>query len=119
MAEMLCTQLLPTIIDIDAAKKGSLGQVTGAAASSGGKGLSIGGSTVACGYTSSMNAKTSSSGGVVEFDSLPLLALEVSYSPGLGTINIMGATPHQFSLIEDFIKKMTEKNRRLTLKFQS
>lgn len=109
MAEMLCTQLLPTIIDIDAAKKGSLGQVTGAAASSGGKGLSIGGSTVACGYTSSMNAKTSSSGGVVEFDSLPLLALEVSYSPGLGTINIMGATPHQFSLIEDFIKKNDRK----------
>ena len=109
MAEMLCTQLLPTIIDIDAAKKGSLGQVTGAAASSGGKGLSIGGSTVACGNTSSKQAKTSSSGGVVEFDSLPLLALEVSYSPGLGTINIMGATPHQFSLIEDFIKKNDRK----------
>lgn len=109
MAEMLCTQLLPTIIDIDAAKTGSLGQVTGAAASSGGKGLSIGGSTVACGYTSGMNAKTSSSGGVVEFDSLPLLALEVSYSPGLGTINVMGATPHQFSLIEDFIKKNDRK----------
>ncbi len=108
MAEMLCSQLLPTIIDMDAAKKGSLGQVTGAAAS-GGKGLSIGGSTVACGYTSSMNAKNSSGGGVVEFNSLPLLALEVSYSPGLGTINVMGATPHQFSLIEDFIKKNDRK----------
>lgn len=109
MAEMLCSQLLPTIIDMDAAKKGSLGQVTGAAASGGGKGLSIGGSTVACGYTSSMNAKNSSGGGVVEFNALPLLALEVSYSPGLGTINVMGATPHQFSLIEDFIKKNDRK----------
>lgn len=109
MAEMLCSQLLPTIIDVDAAKKGSLGQITGAAASGSGKGLSIGGSTVACAYTSNTNAKSSSGGGVVEFNSLPLLALEVSYSPGLGTINIMGATPHQFSLIEDFIKKNDRK----------
>lgn len=110
MADMLCTQLLPTIIDIDAAKKGSSGQITGAAANSGsGKGLSIGGSTVACGYTSSMNAKNSSSNGTVEFNSLPLLALEVSYSPGLGTISIMGATPHQFNLIEEFIKKNDKK----------
>ena len=109
MAEMLCTQLLPAIIDIDAAKKGSLGQVTGAAASSGGKGLSIGGSTIACGYTSNMETKSSSSSGIIDFSSMPLLALEVSYSPGLGTISIMGATPHQFAMIEDFIKKNDRK----------
>lgn len=108
MADMLCTQLLPTIIDMEAGRKSDIGQITGAAAGDG-KGLSIGGGQIACGYTSSMNAKNSSSSGSVEFSSLPLLALEVSYSPGLGTINIMGATQHQFSLIEDFIKKNDKK----------
>lgn len=108
MAEMLCTQLLPTIIDMEAGRKGDIGQITGAAAGDG-KGLSLGGGQVACGYTSSMDTKTSSSSGSIEFSSLPLLALEVSYSPGLGTINIMGATQHQFSLIEDFIKKNDKK----------
>lgn len=103
MAEMICTQLLPTIIDMDAAKKGDIGQITGAAASE--NGLSIGGGQIACGYTSDMQASSSGSGGAVEFSSLPLLALEVSYSQGLGTINIMGATDAQFGMIEDFIKK--------------
>ena len=104
MAEMICNQLLPTIIDMDAAKKGDIGQITGAAAGSG-KGLSIGGGEIACGYTSDMSTKSSGGSGSVEFSSLPLLALEVSYSPGLGTVNIMGATDAQFSMIEDFIKK--------------
>ena len=103
MAEMICTQLLPTIIDMDAAKKGDIGQITGAAASE--NGLSIGGGQIACGYTSDMQASSSGSGGAVEFSSLPLLALEVSYSQGLGTVNIMGATDAQFGMIEDFIKK--------------
>ncbi len=104
MAEMICNQLLPTIIDMDAAKKGDIGQITGAAAGDG-KGLSIGGGEIACGYTSDMSTKSSGGSGSVEFSSLPLLALEVSYSPGLGTVNIMGATDAQFSMIEDFIKK--------------
>lgn len=108
MAEMLCTQLLPTIIDMEASKKGDIGQITGAAAGDG-KGLSLGGGQIACGYTSSMETKTSSGSSSIEFSSLPLLALEVSYSPGLGTINIMGATQHQFNLIEDFIKKNDKK----------
>lgn len=56
-----------------------------------------------------MNATNSSSSGSVEFSSLPLLALEISYSPGLGTVNVMGATPHQISLIEDFIKQNDKK----------
>mgnify|MGYP005779335277 FL=1 len=109
MADMLCTQLLPTIIDVDSSKKSDIGQITGAAADSSGSSLSIGGGTIACGYTSSMNATNSSSSGSVEFSSLPLLALEISYSPGLGTVNVMGATPHQISLIEDFIKQNDKK----------
>ena len=104
MAEMICNQLLPTIIDMDAAKKSDIGQITGAAAGDG-KGLSIGGGEIACGYTSDMSTKSSGGSGSVEFSSLPLLALEVSYSPGLGTVNIMGATDAQFGMIEDFIKK--------------
>ncbi len=103
MAEMICTQLLPTIIDIDSAKKGDIGQITGAA--SGENGLSIGGGKIACGYTSDMQTSSRGGGGSVDFASLPLLALEVSYSQGLGTINVMGATDAQFSMIEDFIKK--------------
>ena len=103
MAEMICTQLLPTIIDIDSAKKGDIGQITGAAA--GEKGLSIGGGQIACGYTSDMQTSSRGGGGSVDFASLPLLALEVSYSQGLGTINVMGATDAQFGMIEDFIKK--------------
>ena len=103
MAEMICTQLLPTIIDIDSAKKGDIGQSTGAA--SGEKGLSIGGGQIACGYTSDMQTSSRGGGGSVDFASLPLLALEVSYSQGLGTINVMGATDAQFGMIEDFIKK--------------
>ena len=103
MAEMICTQLLPTIIDIDSAKKGDIGQITGAA--SGEKGLSIGGGQIACGYTSDMQTSSRGGGGSVDFASLPLLALEVSYSQGLGTINVMGATDAQFGMIEDFIKK--------------
>lgn len=103
MAEMICTQLLPTIIDIDSAKKGDIGQITGAA--SGEKGLSIGGGQIACGYTSDMKTSSRGGGGSVDFASLPLLALEVSYSQGLGTINVMGATDAQFGMIEDFIKK--------------
>lgn len=105
MAEMICTQLLPTIIDIDASKSGSIGQPTGAAASE----LSIGGSKVACGYTSSIDASTSSSAGVVSFSSMPLLSLEVSYSAGLGTISVMGANPSQLNMIEDFIKANDKK----------
>lgn len=103
MAEMICTQLLPTIIDIDSAKKGDIGQITGAA--SGENGLSIGGGKIACGYTSDMQTSSRGGGGSVDFASLPLLALEVSYSQGLGTINVMGATDAQFGMIEDFIKK--------------
>ena len=102
MAEMICTQLLPTIIDIDAAKKGDIGQLTGAASSS--SDLSIGGSEVACGYTSNMETSNSSGAGVVSFSSMPLLSLEVSYSAGLGTISVMGANPNQLHMIEDFIK---------------
>ena len=101
MAEMLCTQLLPTIIDADALEKSDSGQITGAAASS--SEISIGGSEIACGYSSSLDTRSSSSSGVVSFSSLPLLALEVSYSTGLGTINVMGANPHQLQLIDEFI----------------
>ena len=102
MAEMICTQLLPTIIDIDSAKKGDIGQITGAASSK--SDLSIGGSQVACGYTSNMETSNSSGAGVVSFSSMPLLSLEVSYSAGLGTISVMGANPNQLHMIEDFIK---------------
>lgn len=112
MADMLCTQLLPTIMEIGGGggRRSSVGQITGAAADSGGdgKGLSLGGGTVACDYT----AGSSSGGrgrGSVDFTSMPLLSLEVSYSPGLGTVNIMGATSHQFGLIEDFISKHDKK----------
>ena len=101
MAEMLCTQLLPTIIDAEALNKSDSGQITGAAASN--SEISIGGSEIACGYTSSLDTRSSSSSGVVSFSSLPLLALEVSYSTGLGTINVMGANPHQLQLIDEFI----------------
>ncbi len=101
MAEMLCTQLLPTIIDADALEKSDSGQITGAAASS--SEISIGGSEIACGYSSSLDTSSGSSSGVVSFSSLPLLALEVSYSTGLGTINVMGANPHQLQLIDEFI----------------
>ncbi len=107
MAEMICTQLLPTIIDIDAAKRSDIGQITGAAASS--KGISIGGSEIACGYSSDMKTTSSSASGVVSFSSLPLLALEISYSPGLGTISVMGANPNQLNMIEDFIKANDKK----------
>lgn len=107
MAEMICTQLLPTIIDIDAAKKGDIGQLTGAASSS--SDLSIGGSEVACGYTSNMETKNSSGAGIVSFSSMPLLSLEVSYSAGLGTISVMGANPNQLHMIEDFIKANDKK----------
>ncbi len=107
MAEMICTQLLPTIIDIDAAKKGDIGQLTGAASSS--SDLSIGGSEVACGYTSNMETSNSSGAGVVSFSSMPLLSLEVSYSAGLGTISVMGANPNQLHMIEDFIKANDKK----------
>lgn len=108
MAEMICTQLLPTIIDPNSASKASSGLITGAAADFD---MSIGSSEVACGYSSSASAKTSGGKGksVIEFESLPLLALEVAYSPGLGTINVMGATPQQFELIEEFIKRNDRK----------
>ncbi len=109
MAEMICTQLLPTIIDMDASKKSDLGQVTGAAASSSGSELTLGGSQIACGYTSNLETSSSSSGDSISFSSLPLLALEVAYSPGLGTISIMGANPHQLNMIEDFIKANDKK----------
>ncbi len=104
MADMICTQLLPTIIDVDASKTSDIGQVTGAAAG-GGSEISIGGSQIACGYTSSLDA----SGGVVSFSSMPLLSLEVSYSAGLGTISVMGANPDQLNMIENFIKANDKK----------
>lgn len=100
MAKMLCEQLLPTVVDM---KTSSLSQITGAAADSGSEGLSLGGGSIACSYTASSTGRGGRSS--VEFMSLPLLSLEVSYSPGLGTVNVMGATSHQFALIEDFIKK--------------
>lgn len=111
MADMLCTQLLPTLMEIGGGRRSSLGQVTGAAAGSGGegKGLSLGGGTVACDYTAGASGGSGGGMGSVNFASMPLLSLEVSYSPGLGTVNIMGATSHQFGLIEDFIKKNDKK----------
>ena len=108
MADMICTQLLPTIIDIEASKKSDIGQITGAAAA-GGEGLSIGGSEIACGYTSSMETTSGTSSGAVSFSSMPLLSLEVSYSAGLGTISVMGANPNQLNMIEDFIKANDKK----------
>ena len=72
MAEMICNQLLPTIIDMDAAKKGDIGQITGAAAGDG-KGLSIGGGEIACGYTSDMSTKSSGGSGSVEFSSFNII----------------------------------------------
>ena len=109
MADMICTQLLPTIIDANSMKKSSSGQITGAAAGGSSK-MSIGGGEVACGYSSSVKAKTSGKGkSVIDFESLPLMALEVAYSAGLGTINVMGATPHQFAMIEEFIRRNDKK----------
>ena len=110
MAEMICTQLLPTIIDADAVnKKSSAGHITGAAASKS-NGITIGGGVLACGYTSSQKVKSSGSGkSVIDFESLPLVAMEVAYSPGLGTINVVGATPQQFDMIEEFIKRNDKK----------
>lgn len=108
MANMLCTQLLPTLMEIGGSRSSSVGQVTGAAADSGGgKGLTLGGGVVACDYT----AGSASGGGKgsVDFAAMPLLTMEVSYSAGLGTVNIMGATSFQFNLIEDFIKKNDRK----------
>ena len=106
MADMICTQLLPTIVDSDSAKKSSIGQITGAASD-----MSIGGGEIACGYTSTMKAKNTGKGrSVIDFESLPLMALEVAYSPGLGTINVMGATPHQFAMIEEFIRRNDKKS---------
>ena len=107
MAEMICTQLLPTIIDPNSASKASAGHITGAASDFD---MSIGSSEIACGYSSSAKAKTTGKGkSVIEFESLPLMALEVAYSPGLGTINVMGATPQQFEMIEEFIKRNDRK----------
>jgi len=111
MADMICTQLLPTIIDAEAfKKKSSSGHITGAAASKNNT-ITIGGGEIACSYTSSMKTKSSNKGSksVIEFESLPLMALEVAYSPGLGTINVVGATPQQFALIEEFIKRNDKK----------
>lgn len=110
MADMICTQLLPTIIDADAVnKKSSSGHITGAAASKA-SGITIGGGQLACGYTSSQKVKSSGKGkSVIDFESLPLVAMEVAYSPGLGTINVVGATPQQFAMIEEFIKRNDKK----------
>ena len=59
MAEMICTQLLPTIIDPNSASKASAGHITGAASDFD---MSIGSSEIACGYSSSAKAKTTGKG---------------------------------------------------------
>lgn len=98
MATLICSTLFP----------GSEAGAGGSGAS-GGEDIVLGGGVVACSITS--NAKTD------KLTSLATNNLSIVYKPALGTISMIGGTPEQISMVNEFITANDRKQPQAYLEF--
>ena len=131
MASSLCNSLFPSMAVADVNGEGggesggAAGIVTGFASdeggdsSGGGGSIAVGGGKVACAM-SIQNSATESSDGEDSFklNSLPLWNLSVSYFPTLGTIQVIGGSETQLSMIRDYIAMNDKKTPQAYLEVQ-
>ena len=102
MASLICDSLFPSTSDAGFYKMA--GSFTGAAAATP---LSIGAGTIACKISNKVSA-----GSLESFNSAPIT---VMYNSSLGTINIMGGSPEQIQLINEFVLLHDKKQPQATL----
>lgn len=101
MAEMICTMLLPQTGSGKTGGAASIeGSITGGASSTG-DALEIGKGEIAC----TVDSKASVGG----LSSMPLQSLSVSYFTQNGTVNVMGGSPEQIQMINEFIVQTDRK----------
>ena len=131
MAEMICGMLLPSTGDVPDGKStgGAAGVVTGGASdssssssssSSGGSGSSItlGEGAIACSSSVTSGGSGSGSGsGGTSAEPLGLHGLTVAYYTQLGTINLIGGSPHQVELIKEFIAANDKRQPQAYIEF--
>lgn len=95
MAEMICTMLLPQTGSGKTGGAASIEGVMTGGASGSGDALEIGKGEIAC----TAEGKTSAG----SLSSMPIQSLSISYFTQNGTINVMGGSPEQIQMINEFI----------------
>lgn len=87
----------------------SMGMGSTGTSTSGGKDLILGGAVVAC--TLSSNAKTD------KLTSLANNSLSIAYKPALGVVSMIGGTPEQIAMVNDFITTNDKKQPQAFIEF--
>ena len=128
MAKSICTSLIPgaMFIGTDDSTGGAAGIPTGYAAdsegSSEGGSITVGGGQLACSFAA-VNSDDFDDDSDDEDDddkliSFPSMGMTVTYFPSLGTVQIIGGSPHQLALIGDYIAANDRKTPQAYLEVQ-
>lgn len=127
MAKSICTSLIPgaMFIGTDDSTGGAAGIPTGYAAdseSSEGGSITVSGGQLACSFAA-VNSDDFDDDSDDEDDddkliSFPSMGMTVTYFPSLGTIQIIGGSPHQLALIGDYIAANDRKTPQAYLEVQ-
>ena len=124
MAEMICSMLLPSTGDVPDGKStgGAAGIVTGGASESSGSSsgsgdsITLGEGSIACSSSvTTSGGGSGNNGGTTE--PLGLHGLTVAYYTQLGTINLIGGSPHQVELIKEFIAANDKRQPQAYIEF--
>ncbi len=119
MADMICSMLLPSTGDVKGkATGGAAGIMTGGASESSGSGdsITLGEGAIACSGSVSESGGSGSSG-TGSASSLGLNGITVAYYTQLGTINLIGGSPHQVELIKEFIAANDKRQPQAYIEF--
>lgn len=127
MAKSICTSLIPgaMFIGTDDSTGGAAGIPTGYAAdseSSEGGSITVSGGQLACSFAA-VNSDDFDDDSDDEDDddkliSFPSMGMTVTYFPSLGTVQIIGGSPHQLALIGDYIAANDRKTPQAYLEVQ-
>ena len=127
MANSICTSLIPgaMFIGTDDSTGGAAGIPTGYAAdseSSDSSGIVVGGGQLACSFAAVNSDDFDDDSGDEDDDdkliSFPSMGMTVTYFPSLGTVQIIGGSPHQLALIGDYIAANDRKTPQAYLEVQ-
>ncbi len=128
MANAICTSLIPgaMFIGTDDATGGAAGIPTGYAADSssdsGASSIAVSGGQLACSFAA-VNSDDFDDDSDEDDDedkliSFPSMGMTVTYFPTLGTVQIIGGSPHQLALIGDYIAANDRKTPQAYLEVQ-
>lgn len=127
MANSICTSLIPgaMFIGTDDSTGGAAGIPTGYAAdseSSDSNSIVVGGGQLACSFAAVNSDDFDDDSGDEDDDdkliSFPSMGMTVTYFPSLGTVQIIGGSPHQLALIGDYIAANDRKTPQAYLEVQ-